>query len=184
MHRRGGASQGRPRSPTGCVQEPPPRPWPREARVVTQPALLRAVLEGFDDAGEDPVRPSEVPRPDPVAERVRPFALGGPDPPQGRASAGRQPDELGAPVRRILLVGDEAVALEQVSHALNALPGKRPRACALGDGHRPMLDGRENAPARSRLTGRFGEFVTGGLQDAVEAKYVHDELTERIACSR
>jgi hypothetical protein len=47
-----------------------------------------------------------------------------------------------------------------------------------------MLDGRENAPARSRLTGRFGEFVAGGLQHAVEAEDVHDELTERIACRR
>jgi hypothetical protein len=47
-----------------------------------------------------------------------------------------------------------------------------------------MLDGRENAPARSRLTGRFGEFVTGRLQHAVESEDVHDELTDRIACGR
>ena len=87
-------------------------------------------------------------------------------------------------MRRVLLVGDEAVALEHVSHALDALSSKRPRARDLSDGHRLILDGRENAPARGRLTGRFCELVTGGLQHPVEAKDMHDELAERIACRR
>jgi hypothetical protein len=86
-------------------------------------------------------------------EVVGPHDLALGDPVQDRPAARREPDELGAAVGRVLQVGDDALHLEAIGGALHALAGQAHGPRDLRDGAGLVIDGAEDLPPGTGLTG-------------------------------
>ena len=84
----------------------------------------------------------------------------------------------------IVLVGRQAVTLEEVCDALDALAHEPERSGDLGDGERLVLDRRKDLPPRARLTGRLCQLVTDGRKKAVQLEDPDDEATDGVASRR
>jgi hypothetical protein len=144
----------------------------------------RAGREGVEDPSEHPGRLPKIAFADLGAERVRPSPLGGLDLPQSIRSLRRQPQELRPTVNRVVLVGGNPVGLEQVGHALDALPGEVQSACDLGDARRAVFDGRHDLPAGARLPGRSRKGISGRAEQAVELEDSDPKLAQGITSRR
>ena len=110
---------------------------------------------------------SEVAFADGRPEVIRPVALGGLDRGEDVAAARRQLEELRPAMSRIVLLDRETVALEEVCHALDALPRQPKSAGDLCDAGRGVLDCGHDLPAGARLPGRTGEGVAGRREESV-----------------
>src|SRR6187401_444250 len=81
---------------------------------------------------------------------------------EGRLPRRGEPEQLGAPVAGVVLVGGEALVGEQVRGALDALARELEGAGDVGDGARLALDRGKDLPPGGRLSRRLGEGVAGG----------------------
>ena len=133
------------------------------------------------DPAEDRAAPGRDP-PRRFARRARsPTPAGRPGSGPAPPPPGGEPHELRTPVVRVLRVADEALALELVGDALDALAGEAPRPRDLGDAHRRRLDGGEHAPAGARLAGRARERVARGREGPLEAEHERRRAGSRLA---
>ena len=82
---------------------------------------------------------------------------------------------------RIRLVGYEAVTLEQIGNALDALPGKAQTSRDLGDRLRLVLERLEHKPARERLPFRLRERLARLREELREADDLDEDVRDRGA---
>ena len=139
-----------------------------------------AIVKHIDDVRELPVEPPKLIVSDVVAELVRPLALRRLDSSERDATAGREGHELRSVVRRVPLVGDDAVPFQGISYALDALTCEAPSTGDLGDRTRLRFDRCEHAPASGCLAGWRCERVACDAQEPVESEDVDNELAERV----
>jgi hypothetical protein len=90
------------------------------------------------------------------------------------------PQELGAAVGRVVVIGGQAIADEQVGQALHALAGQVQGAGHLRHRRRLILHRFENQPARQRLAGRLGQRLPGGGEAAGEPDDLAEDRGEGI----
>src|SRR6266540_2815909 len=166
--------------------------WPRSnapgrrgsTRVPLRPRLRElvggAASQGRRHAVEDDAGPTQVGLADLSAQRVGPGTLGRLDGAQGGVAGGADPQQLGAPVGGVLLVGRVAVPHQHVRHALHALPGQAQPSGDLRHRRRRLLDRLEHQPARERLAGGPGERLPGGGEVPDEPDDLHDHGGEGI----
>jgi hypothetical protein len=81
---------------------------------------------------------------------------------------------------RVVLVGGDPVGLEQVCHALDALPREVEPASDLGHSGWTIVNCGHHLPAGTRLARRTRQGISGRAEQAVELKDPHPELTEGI----
>ena len=123
----------------------------------------------------------QVAEPDLGAVAIRPLALSALDPAEYLGSGRRQAGELRAAMARIRLVGYEAVTLEQIGDALDALPGKAQTSRDLGDRLRLVLERLEHEPARERLSFGLRERLARLREELREADDLDEDVGDRGA---
>lgn len=125
-------------------------------------------------------RLSQVRLADPASEAVGPRLLCGLDAPEHGTPTRKQAQQFGAAMRRVLLVGAQALLDEHIRDPLYALPSQAERASDLGHGRGGVLDRRQDLPARARLAGRARQIIACGREVASEPQDQDGERAERI----
>jgi hypothetical protein len=103
------------------------------------------------------------------------------DPIQDRTSARRELHELGAQVRRILPISDEALPLEAISCMLRALAGESHAPRDLRHAPGLFVQRADDLPAGTGLARGAGETIPGCQETAVQAEHLKDEFGEDAA---
>jgi len=89
--------------------------------------------------------------------------------------------QLGAAMKGVLAIKNEAFLLQAVRRLLNTLAGKTHTACDMGDRNRAMLDNPQHLPTRTAQSGGMGELIACFQQQPVGAKDLDHKFGKGIA---